>query len=609
MGKKTLSAFLLSLLVIMGYNYFMAQKYPPPTQEALLEQKAKIASPPVSSHISSQPQPEQQPTFVAKAQKRAKEVIVETDLVKLVITSSGARIKSCQLKKYPEERLKAADIQKQIFQIEQAKANAQGENQKLLLRRQAKLTLLLARLEERPEFAELVSLAAVLEADFAPTILLPDDKNVSLALNTALYQCSKERLSLNEQQLEGRVEFLYTDSQGRRIKKAYSFSNSNYAIGLEISFPGWQAGDLPAGHFLLYYGPDVGLPQQAQGRRRGSGYEGPVTYFLNAQQGWIKTEKYSPKENSVFVRREHPGSIAWTGLENKYFLSALIPTQSTELAVIEKNEFGEQKVGLRVPWQGPGPYNFRLYLGPKKEQRLKEMGVTLEKVIDYGFFGAIARFMYQILVFFSRWTHNFGWAIVLLCLLTKIVFYPLTHRSFESMQKMQQQMKSFQPEMQALREKLKDNPQKLNKEMMQLYRKRGVNPLSSCQSGCLPLVLQMPVFFALYAVLYNCIELRGAPFLGWIEDLSAKDPYYILPILMGISMFIQQKLTGMGGAGGAGGAQQEQQAKMMAYLMPVFLTWIFASLPSGVVLYWFTFNILTALQQLLIKKKQVVVGT
>ena len=154
----------------------------------------------------------------------------------------------------------------------------------------------------------------------------------------------------------------------------------------------------------------------------------------------------------------------------------------------------------------------------------------------------------------------------------------------------------------AEKEAFQKKMQKLNKEIMALYRRRGVNPMASCQNGCLPLLLQMPVFFALYSILYNSIELRGTPFL-WLQDLSAKDPYYILPVLMGISMFIQQKLTGMGTGGGA----QQEQAKMMAIMMPVFLTWIFASLPSGVVLYWFVFNLLTSLQQVLIKKKQAVV--
>ncbi len=612
MGKKALLAFFLSLLVIMGYNHFMAQKYPAPTRETHSEQpfeKLRVVPSEVRGQkreaspfpVALEVQPEEESAFVVRAIKQAKEIVVETDLVKLVITSSGARIKSCQLKGYPEEKIGAETTQKRINDIYQALTHASSETKEFLQREKNKLEVLLKRMEKKPEMAELVSLAATVDADFSPTIILPDDKNVSLTLNTALYQCSKQTLNLNNNRPEGRVAFIYTDKLGRKIKKVYTFSNFNYGIGLDITFLGWEREDLPAGHFLLFCGPDVGLPQAQRGRRV-YGYQGPLTYFLNAQQGQIKKEKYTRQENNIFVRREHPGKIGWTGLENKYFLTALIPAQAAESVVVERNKFGEQKVSLKVSWWGSGSYKFGLYLGPKKEERLKEIGATLEKSIDYGFFSPIARLIYQILVLFSRWTNNFGWAIVLLCLVVKIVFYPLTHRSFESMQKMQLQMKSFQPEMDALREKFKDSPQKLNKEIMALYKKKGINPLASCQSGCLPLLLQMPVFFALYAVLYNSIELRATPFLGWIVDLSAKDPYYILPILMGISMFVQQKLTGIGGAGGA----QQEQAKMMAILMPVFLTWIFASLPSGVVLYWLTFNIVTALQQLLIRKKQAV---
>ncbi|MBL7085150.1 MAG: membrane protein insertase YidC [Candidatus Omnitrophica bacterium] len=601
MNKRAALAFFLSLLVIISYNYFMAQKYPPAeiTEEVIsgqAEQKGPTFSSPV---LQTQPEAERQGPFVAQTQEQAKEITVETDLVKVAITSSGARIKSCRLKKHAEEKLKVYVTEARINEIEQILTRATPQARELLQREKDKLKILLRKIKENAEMAELVSLAATADTDFAPTIIIPDDQDKSLALNRALYQCSRETLILSEGQPEGRLEFTYSDNQGRRIKKVYTFSNSNYGIGLDITFLGWEREDFPAGHFLLYCGPDVGLPQ-AQSGRRTYGYQGPITYFLNAQQSQVQREKYMRKENNVFVRREHPGRIGWTGLENKYFLAALIPGQAAESAIIEKNKFGEQRVALKVPWQGSGVYNFKVYLGPKKEERLKEIGATLEKSIDYGIFSAIARLIYQILLFFSRWTRNFGWAIVLLCFVVKIVFYPLTHRSFEGMQKMQQQMKTLQPEMDALRAKYKDNPQKLNKEIMELYRKRGVNPMASCQSGCLPLLLQMPVFFALYAVLYNSIELRGTPFFGWIEDLSAKDPYYVLPILMGISMFVQQKLTGMGAAGGA----QQEQAKMMTWLMPIFLTWIFASLPSGVVLYWLTFNILTALQQLLIKKKQ-----
>ena len=624
MGKKAFLAFFLSLLVIIGYNYMMAQKYPPaPVRQGVLERPEEVllarpeysqAGGPAPAALEAQGRMRES-YFAAGTASQARDFVVETDLVKLVITSSGARIKSCQLKGYPAEKIGAGAVQKQINEIDQAKERASSAQAKESLQRQKdKLEILLERAIQEPDMAELVSLPATIDADFSPAIVLParqaygqaggpDNEAAASALNTALYHCADSALSLSKDTPAGQLAFSYSDPQGRRIEKVYSFSNSNYSIGLDISFQGWEREDFPLGHFLLSSGPDVGMPQAQRGRRM-YGYQGPVSCFQSGQQSWAQKEKYARNEQGLFVRREHEqkGVILWTGLENKYFLSALIPSQPlAQSVVIEKNRFDEQKVALAVPWKGSGPaYSFRLYLGPKKEERLKEINATLEKSIDYGFFGPIARFMYQILVFFSRWTHNFGWAIVLLCLVTKIVFYPLTHHSFESMQKMQQQMKSIQPEMDALREKFRDNPQKINKEIMALYRKRGINPLASCQSGCLPMLLQMPVFFALYGILYNSIELRGAPFLGWVTDLSAKDPYYVLPVLMGVSMFMQQKLTGMGAGSGA----QQEQAKMMGLLMPVFLTWIFASLPSGVVLYWFTFNVATALQQLLIRKRQ-----
>lgn len=606
MGKKAFLAFFLSLLVIIGYNYMMAQKYPPaPARQEVLPARPEYSQADEFAPRTLEAQGQMRESYFAvKAPSQARDFVVETDLVKLGITSSGARIKSCQLKGYPEEKIGAETVQKQLNEIDRAKERASSAQAKESLQRQRdKLEILLERLIQEPDMVELVSLPATLDADFSPALLLPDNEEAASALNAALYHCADSALSLSKDTPAGQLEFSYSDPQGRRIKKVYSFSNSNYSIGLDISFQGWGREDFPRGHFLLSSGPDVGMPQAQRGRRI-HGYQGPVSCFQSGQQNWAQKEKYARNEKGLFVRREHKqkGVILWTGLENKYFLSALIPSQPVaQSVVVEKNRFGEQKVALAVPWEGTGPsYSFRLYLGPKKEERLKEINATLEKSIDYGFFGPIARFMYQILVFFSRWTHNFGWAIVLLCLVTKIVFYPLTHHSFESMQKMQQQMKSIQPEMDALREKFRDSPQKLNKEIMALYRKRGINPLASCQSGCLPMLLQMPVFFALYGILYNSIELRGAPFLGWVTDLSAKDPYYILPVLMGVSMFMQQKLTGMGAGSGA----QQEQAKMMGVLMPVFLTWIFASLPSGVVLYWFTFNVATALQQLLIRKRQ-----
>ena len=241
---------------------------------------------------------------------------------------------------------------------------------------------------------------------------------------------------------------------------------------------------------------------------------------------------------------------------------------------------------------------FRIYIGPQKPEELKKAGESLGKIIDYGFWQPIAKVLDFLLKMFFGIVGNYGWAIVLLSLSVKIVFYPLTHRSFEGMRKMQEDMKKLEPKIKAIKEKYGSNQQKINKETMTLYRREGVNPMSGCK-GCFPMLLQMPVFFALYAVLYNSIDLRGAHFIWWIHDLSAADPFRVLPILMGISMFFQQKQTGMG----TSPTQQDQQ-KMMSWRMPIFLTFIFFRLPAGVVRYWFSFNIFTSLQQLLIKRKQ-----
>ncbi len=591
MNKRAVIAFLLSLLVIVSYNQYMAKNYapaqPPSAQEAQ----------PTTAPAQAQTPPLSPPSLVGQ------DIIVETDLMRVVFTQSGARVKSCQLKKYAAEKLSAEDADKTLAKLEQALVNAPQQQRENILQQKLRQQLLLKRLANEPATAELVSLEAQAQADFTPKLIFPDDKTTNVEINTGLYQAAPKELLLDKSNPAAKIQFSFTDAGGRKVIKTYGFSNDNYLIDCEIEFINWPAGTNK--NLLIYSAPDVGMPQ-AQNARRVSSYQGPVSAFHNGQQNWTQKEKYDRSEQNTFVRREYKdkGRILWTALENKYFLAALIPTQSAQSILIEKNSLGAQKVALNIPWSGAGKYAFRLYLGPKQEKQLNQAGVSLEKTIDYGFFSPIARFIYQALVLFKGWTGNFGWAIILLSVLIKVIFYPLTHRSFEAMQKMQKQTKTLQPEMTALRAKHKDNPQKLNKEIMGLYRKHGVNPLASCQSGCLPLFLQMPVFFALYAVLYNSIELRGTPFIGWIQDLSAKDPYYILPVLMGISMFAQNKLMGMDTASGA----QPDQAKMMTMFMPIFLTWIFASLPSGVVLYWLTFNVLTALQQVAIKKKAVIGG-
>ncbi|HEC68475.1 MAG TPA: membrane protein insertase YidC, partial [Candidatus Desulfofervidus auxilii] len=217
-----------------------------------------------------------------------------------------------------------------------------------------------------------------------------------------------------------------------------------------------------------------------------------------------------------------------------------------------------------------------------------------DKAVDFGFFDIIAKPLLYILRWFYKYVHNYGIAIILLTVVIKVLFWPLTHTSYKSMQEMQK----LQPHINRLREKYKDDKERLNKELMNIYKTYKVNPLG----GCLPIILQIPVFFALYKALLYAIELRHANFITylpftdkiWLADLSAKDPYYITPILMGISMVIQQKMTPS--------AMGPGQSKFML-LMPVFFTFLFLNFPSGLVIYWLVNNLLSIVQQFYINRK------
>jgi YidC/Oxa1 family membrane protein insertase len=232
-------------------------------------------------------------------------------------------------------------------------------------------------------------------------------------------------------------------------------------------------------------------------------------------------------------------------------------------------------------------YSFSLYLGPKDIEILKKQGVRLERTIDFGWFDIIAKPLLLSLKFFYRFLGNYGLAIILLTIIIKIIFWPLTHKSFQSMKEMQK----IQPEIAKLKEKYKNNKEEFARQQMGLYKKYKVNPLG----GCLPMLLQIPVFIALYRSLMDSIELRHANFISfWINDLSAKDPTYVAPIIMGLSMLLQQKMTPS--------AADPAQAKMMMF-MPLIFTVMFLNFPSGLVIYWLVNNVLSIAQQLYINKK------
>lgn len=290
----------------------------------------------------------------------------------------------------------------------------------------------------------------------------------------------------------------------------------------------------------------------------------------------------------------------WVGYQNNYFLDAFVPLDESPSQVKPRTlDAGRgliQTVYLTEPFEVPGnqerAMQMRLYLGPKELNRLQEAGHDLVKSVDYGWFGFLARPLVYVLKWLNGYFHNYGVAIIILTIIIKIIFWPLTHKSYKSMQ----MMKRLQPKINQVREKYKDDREKLNQELMMLYRTYKVNPLG----GCLPMVLQIPVFFALYRMLSNSVELLHEPFALWIHDLTAPDRLYVgfdipylgglpvLTILMGVTMFIQQKMTPSTG--------DPRQEKIML-LMPVMFTFFFFNFPAGLVLYWLVNNVLSIAQQ------------
>ncbi|HIZ51757.1 MAG TPA: membrane protein insertase YidC [Candidatus Pseudomonas excrementavium] len=277
------------------------------------------------------------------------------------------------------------------------------------------------------------------------------------------------------------------------------------------------------------------------------------------------------------------GWIAWL---QHYFVSAWIPSaEQQHVYQTRKDSQGNYIVGFVSPAVNlsageQATISADFYAGPKVQDRLKEISPGLELTVDYGFLWFIAQPLFWVLSLIHSLVGNWGWSIILLTILIKLVFFPLSATSYRSMAN----MRRVAPKLQALREQYGDDRQKMSQGMMELYKKEKINPLG----GCLPILVQMPVFIALYWTLMESVEMRQAPWIGWITDLSLKDPYFILPILMGVSMFIQQQLNPT--------PPDPMQAKVMK-MLPIIFTFFFLWFPAGLVLYWVVNNILSIAQQ------------
>jgi YidC/Oxa1 family membrane protein insertase len=417
---------------------------------------------------------------------------------------------------------------------------------------------------------ELVKTRDVARIDF-PFALELRDPRLTTELNSALYAVS-ERRSEDEHILE----FRYAGADGVGVTKTFRIRDEylfNFAVAVTPPQP-----------YRVIVGPGIRTLEPDE----------KDSQFTITGNGVVQRD-----DDLKIIRREKSDSmnvydsVQFVGIEDNYFLSALRPEKSGG-AVLRAAEFGEGKDKRRELYAGlnssaDGVVVGSAFFGPKQTSILDRYG--LQKTLQFGMFDIIARFFLIVLLWINRATHNYGWAIIVLTILIKIVLYPLQHKWMMSMKKIQK----VQPKMEAIKARYRkhrtdpEQRQKMNTEMMKLYQTEGINPAG----GCLPMLIQFPIFVGFYNLLSRAIELRGAPYILWIHDLSAKDPTYVLPILMTAAMFVQQFITP---------TTADPAQRRMFLIMPLVFGWIFKEFPSGLVLYWLVQNILTIVQQMIMNR-------
>ncbi len=392
-----------------------------------------------------------------------------------------------------------------------------------------------------------------------------------------IFSSPQDSLILGEANSSGEVSFSFV-SQGVSLTKTFRFFSDFYSCDLEVTAAGLNS---LANHYLLEFPDGMNVTE----RDSSADLRDFASYTLWG--GELMKEKLK-RENRPSFRE---GETQWVATKSKYFLFAGVPLGGNGSGY-GLSGGGRMGVSLQREFEGRGfQQSFRIYLGPLDYFALKGYGVGLERAVGMGegFLGKVIGPISVVVLWFFVKLHGvipqYGLVLIIFSLLMKLLFYPLTYKSLSSMRKMQK----IQPKLAALKEKYKKNPQKLNQELMKLYKEQGVNPLG----GCLPLLLQIPVFWALFQVFRSTIELRGERFL-WVKDLSRPDLVQGIPVLaiiMGITMFIQQKQT-----------MKDPKQKAMVYLMPILFVFLFRSFPAGLVLYWTVFNLLTIGQQYILEK-------
>lgn len=548
---------LIAFLIMVGHAYFFS---PPPQETQQTGEGASQftdefsssneISPPVEFD-NFDPEPDD-PFEKVDTTPKGSLITVESPLYKGVIDTSGARFVSWELKDY--------------------KASTNGDGNELVNLFN----------ESRPSFNTILQVKGITLPEFIP-YRFNGGSNITVSEGS-----TKE------------LVFTWTSPEGIRINNIFELDPSSYLVKQRFEITN-STGELIQERVLVRWLGSV----QAVGMTGGDS----KTFIAQISDD---VERIDSQPDEV---ESYKGVINWFGFSEKYFMSSFLPETGAETTV----ELGPAKQDGEVLAQFAYPATsiptgksslrtWEVYMGPLEASLLKPIGYDLNNAINYGWFGFLAKPMLQFLEWLNTYFHNYGVSIIVITIIIRVLFFPLTVKSMISMKKMQLKTEKVKPEMDALKEKYKDDKTKQNTELMALYSKHGINPLSQL-GGCLPLLIQFPVFIAIYDILRHSIDLRHSPFL-WIPDLSEPDmlfiipvidiPFRLLPIIMGAAWFLSQKMTPMSTA--MGGEQMQLQMKLMQY-MPIIFVFLFWNLPSGLVLYWTVSNVLSIAQQLYVNRK------
>jgi YidC/Oxa1 family membrane protein insertase len=551
---RLLIAIVLSALVFLVWQFFFVDREPDQkiakktTETPAQTEQVQPAKPYAAEQKDALTEtPGVTEPAVAKPAATARYITVETALYTAKISEKGAGFTSFILKNYREQ------------------------------------------VNENSPLKEIIPQEGALES-----VLIGYDGKSIAGLENAVFSVNLNTDNIDVKTASEKVTFSWKSSQGMVIEKTYSFAPDSYVIGLDVTVKNGSDRSIQDKLYIALVGK-VGADARAYG------FEGPSA-LINDDLEEVDVDDIADKNT-------YSGRIKWVAVQDRYFMTSVIPIQVEEATMrlfAKEDNLVEAHYLNPVSDIRPGTqhtYQYTLFFGPRSSELLSAVGHDLAKALNFGFFDVIAKPCVWLMNKLYSVIPNYGIAIIILTLLIKIALWPLGSKSYKSMS----EMKKIQPLMKEIREKYKDDKKKMNEEVMGLYRTYKINPLG----GCLPMVVQLPVFFALYRMLYQAIELRHAPFFLWIDDLSAPDrlgrfaiehipfmePPYGIPVLtliMGASMILQQKMSPPMG--------DPTQAKMMMF-MPVIFTVIFINFSSGLVLYWLVNNILSIAQQYYIQKK------